>query len=103
MQDEAQSTEHNSAKLFAPEYVNYQMVWRGQTLTLRWSAQWFGDITAHLVIETQDRKPHPISETGYRSHFAHRKVIEDAGGPVAFVRAWLEREDDGNSVQLSLF
>jgi hypothetical protein len=65
--------------------------------------QWFGNETAHLEIVTEDRRPHPISETGYRSHFTPRQVVEEAGGLEAFVRAWLEEVDDGEPVQLSLF
>jgi hypothetical protein len=59
-------------------------------------------LTAHLEIVTADRSPHPISETGYRSHFCSREQVEDAGGPVGFVMAWLETKDDGKPVQLSL-
>ena len=84
-------------------YETFTLVWKGQALTLRWCAQWFGDVTAHLEIVTEDTRPHPISDTGYRSHFIHRQVVEDAGGPDAFVRAWLEELDDGTPVQLSLF
>jgi hypothetical protein len=43
-----------------------------------------------------------MSETGYRSHFCSRELVEDAGGPVAFVTAWLETKDDGKPVQLLL-
>lgn len=60
-------------------------------------------MTAHLEIVTADRSPHPISETGYRSHFCPRVEVEDAGGPLAYVTAWLETKDDGKPVQLSLF
>ncbi len=49
-----------------------------------------------------DRSPHPMSETGYRSHFCPRELVEEAGGPVDFVTAWLETKDDGKPVQLSL-
>ena len=86
-----------------PVYETFVLPWKGQALTLRWCVQWFGDVTAHLEIVTDDRSPHPISETGYRSHFVHRQVVEEQGGPEAFVRAWLEEVDDGKPVQLSLF
>lgn len=54
---------------------------------------WFGRTTC---------KPHPISETGYRSHFVHPQHIEEEGGPVAHVQAWLRTLDDGKPKQLSL-
>lgn len=87
----------------AETYEEFQIDWRGQGITVRWCPQWLGGVTAHLEIVTQDRQAHPISETGYRSHFCSRELVEAAGGPVAFVTAWLGREDDGKSVQLSLF
>ena len=83
-------------------YEEFQIDWRGQEITIRWCPQWVAGVTAHLEIVTSDRSPHPISETGYRSHFCPRALVDDAGGPVGFVTAWLERKDDGKPVQLSL-
>jgi hypothetical protein len=85
------------------EYQEQMLTWKGQDITVRWCPLWLGGDTAHLEIVTADRKPHPISETGYRSHFCPRELVEEAGGPVAFVMAWLEMKDDGTAVQLSLF
>ena len=85
----------------AETYEEFQIDWRGQEITVRWCPEWLGGDTAHLEIVTSDRSPHPISETGYRSHFSLRELVEDAGGPVAFVTAWLETKDDGKPVQLS--
>ncbi len=84
-------------------YEEFQITWNGQQITIRWCAEWLGGDTAHLEVITPDRSPHPISQTGYRSHFCPREVVEDAGDPVAFVMAWLEHADDGKPVQLSLF
>jgi orotate phosphoribosyltransferase len=33
----------------------------------------------------------PITETGYLSHFVAADAIDEAGGPVAYVVAWLDR------------
>jgi hypothetical protein len=85
------------------EYQEQMLTWKGQDITVRWCPLWLGGDTAHLEIVTADRRPHPISETGYRSHFCPRELVEEAGGPVAFVMAWLEMKDDGTAVQLSLF
>ena len=86
------------------EYETFELIWRKQRLIIRWCADAFVYAgTAHLEILTEDRSPHPISETGYRSHFCPRAEVEEAGGPLAYVTAWLETKDDGAPVQLSLF
>ena len=86
-----------------PIYDEHRIKWRGQEITVRWCSEWLGGDTAHLEIVTADRTPHPISQTGYRSHFCPRDLVDDVGGPVAFVTAWLERIDDGKPIQLTLF
>jgi hypothetical protein len=103
MQDEPAERAGRKTLPNEPVYETFVLSWKGQALTLRWCVQWFGDVTAHLEIVSQDRRPHPISETGYRSHFCHRELVESVGGPMAFVTAWLETKDDGKAVQLSLF
>lgn len=53
----------------------------------------------------------PITETGYRSHFLAPQEVERAGGPVAFVVAWLNeaarnkgwKETEEKVRQLNLF
>jgi len=84
------------------DYEEYQLDWKGQGITVRWCPEWLGGDTAHLEIVTADRSPQPISETGYRSHFCPRELVEKAGGAVAFAKTWLETKDDGKPVQLSL-
>ena len=32
----------------------------------------------------------PITETGYRSHFSPSGIVEEHGGPEAYVLAWLD-------------
>jgi len=73
------------------EYEEHPLEWRGQQLTIRWCPVWLSGHTAHLQIVSADRSPHPISETGYRSDFCLREEVADAGGPVAYARAWLQR------------
>jgi len=97
-----------------------QIDWRGHTIRITYEADWLGMnarrghySTAHLQIETlaPERAPLPMTETGYRSYFTDRAVIEDAGGPDAFVLAWLEHEAakpawkarEAQARQLSLF
>lgn len=86
-----------------PEFVEHEIDWRAQVLTVRYCASWMGQDTAHLEILSPDRKPHPISETGYRSHFLNAQVFEEAGGPVAYTLSWLAAVDDGKPKQMSLF
>jgi hypothetical protein len=54
-------------------------------------------------IEVESVKPKravlPVTETGYRSHFMPALDLINAGGAVAFVRAWLDREAAGKQWQ----
>jgi hypothetical protein len=84
-------------------FEEHEVTWRGQVITVRWCPNWTTGVIAHLEIVTADRAAHPISETGYKSHFCPREQVEEMGGPVAYVTAWLELRDDGKPVQLSLF
>jgi hypothetical protein len=63
--------------------------WRGILIQVTLEKQRFVD---HLQIETLDpiRAPLPITETGYRSHFIAKDLIEQAGGPAAYLEAWLD-------------
>ncbi len=78
----------------------HTIVWRGIVIEIRYEERWLGSdgpfSTAHL--EVCARAPEwavlPITETGYRSHFAPAAVIAEAGGPVIFVQAWLDAEAD---------
>jgi hypothetical protein len=74
--------------------------WQGITVAVSYEADWMGMskelsqfATAHLEIESvaPAKQPLPVTETGYRSHFVARGIVEQAGGPVAFARAWLEQ------------
>lgn len=86
------------------EYETFELWWRGQKLILRWCSNSFVHAgVAHIEILTEDRSAHPLSETGYRSHFVPCHEVAESGGPEAYVHAWLETKDDGAPVQLSLF
>jgi hypothetical protein len=84
-------------------YQAFTLDWKGQALTIRWCPEWTPSVMAHLEAQSADEKPHPISETGYKSHFIQKQEVVNMGGPVAYVTAWLEELDDGKPVQLSLF
>lgn len=83
-----------------------RMEWRGRTLEVCYVADWLGRgeagsafAAAHLEIRTisPERAPLPVTETGYRSHFLEPGIVEDAGGPAAYVTAWLNAEAKGRS------
>ncbi|MEA3014300.1 MAG: hypothetical protein QOD42_2845 [Sphingomonadales bacterium] len=88
--------------------------WQGVTIEIGYEAEWLGcRVTAHLELHV--RHPEgavlPVTDTGYRSHFLPQGAVEDAGGPTAYVTAWLDvtarskpwREIDFARRQLPLF
>lgn len=94
--------------------------WQGITVEISYEPNWMNvsnpdcDLPyAHLEIRTvaPERVPLPITETGYKSHFLHPYEIDELGGPVAYVEAWLNemarssewRDYEVCSRQLSLF
>ena len=77
------------------------LVWRGITIEVSYEPDWlrgseFGSkyAQAHLALQVQkpERAPLPVTDTGYRSHFLEAGIVEAAGGPAAFARAWLDIE-----------
>jgi hypothetical protein len=99
----------------APEH--HRLAWRGRVIAIDYEADWLGFARTHRVCHFDirtvepDRAPIPITETGYRSHFDDPDRIVAAGGPVAFVLAWLDhaardpdwKEHEAASRQLPLF
>lgn len=49
---------------------------------------------AHVELEVLEpaKAPLPVTQTGYRSHFLPPEAVQELGGPVGFVRAWLDQE-----------
>lgn len=75
----------------------YRMDWEGIALSIRWTPHWLnmavnGEPVAHLEITSAGRAPLPVTETGYRSHFTSAEAVAREGGPVAYVRQWLDCE-----------
>lgn len=71
----------------------FEFVWRNIPLIVRYESRWLGSEAtnvAHLQVESATRERLPITETGYRSHFAPAAAVDEAGGPVAYVTAWLD-------------
>lgn len=78
-------------------FETHRIVWRGITIEVRYEERWLDSdgpySTAHLELRAlePERAPLPMTETGYRSHFAPASVIAEVGGPVAFVKEWLDQ------------
>ncbi len=66
--------------------------WQGIPLSVAACPDWLGTGYWHLEIRSVDRRPHPVSETGYRSHFVSGSVLDEWGGFLPYVRAWLDAE-----------
>ncbi|WP_066769262.1 hypothetical protein [Sphingobium sp. CCH11-B1] len=64
--------------------------WRGLLVQITYEQQQWVD---HIQIETVEpiRAPLPITETGYRSNFIAKGLVDEAGGAGAFVESWLNR------------
>lgn len=77
----------------------FELTWNGIRIEIRYRPEaspafrtHTGHALAHLEIRSlaPAREPLPITDTGYLSHFIARRIVEDAGGPAALVRAWLD-------------
>lgn len=94
--------------------------WEGVELCISYEPDWLnlgqnhpGTEHAHLEVQSlqPERAPLPITETGYRSAFLPNEDIDLAGGPIAYVQAWLDqaaksrewRDQVDAARQLSLF
>ncbi|MDF1867982.1 MAG: hypothetical protein P1U70_24395 [Saprospiraceae bacterium] len=73
---------------------NLTFIWEDINIQVIYSPDYsksFKQITghrlAHLQIKADERLP--MTETGYRSHFAVASEVEEYGSPINFVRAWL--------------
>ncbi len=88
-----------------PRKTRYESDWRnpvtGDTIKVRitHARDYLSNGTDHIEVESlaPRKAPLPITETGYRSHFMAAHELVNAGGPVTFVNAWLEREAAGKA------
>lgn len=84
----------------SPHKSRHEIAWHdpitGQTVRIRitHSRDYLGQGQDHIEVESiaPKRAPLPITNTGYRSHFLPALELINAGGPVTFVTAWIERE-----------
>lgn len=100
--------------MFEAVEESHTIQWQGLSLRVDYHPAWGGlprCRVAHLEVIAVPRVPLPITETGYKSLFCPPDQIEDMGGAVAYVEAWLEhaarqpewREAQVKAAQLSLF
>ena len=87
----------------SPHKSRYQIDWqdpvtsRSIRLSVTHSRDYLSQGSDHVEVESlkPKRAPLPITETGYRSHFLPGIELINAGGPITFVTAWLDREAAG--------
>ncbi|MFZ6769792.1 hypothetical protein ACO0LM_22290 [Undibacterium sp. Di26W] len=92
-------------------YITESMQWCGISIEVRYCAEWtrtyrkiYGYALAHL--EIRSARALPITATGYLSKFERTDNVEIEGGPVAYIRAWLDHavpKPETYIRQLSLF
>lgn len=84
---------------------HHQITWRGIALNITFTPNWL-KLADHIEVKSEGGIPLPVTETGYRSHFAPVGTVEACGGAVAFVTAWLDAgatQTKWGGAQLSLF
>ncbi|MCD7109402.1 hypothetical protein LRX75_10130 [Rhizobium sp. DKSPLA3] len=97
-------------------YDIYHIDWRGIRIRITYERNWLaikGYNPCHLTLtsEVPARCPLPLTETGFLSHFTDPALVDEAGGPVAFVIAALDaaassgnwRKQELDTRQLVLF
>lgn len=84
----------------SPNKTRYEIDWRDPVagahtrIRITHARDYLGMGQDHVEVESllPKKAALPISETGYRSQFLTALELINAGGPVTFVTAWLERE-----------
>lgn len=71
-----------------------KFTWQGIEMSATHSLNYISAGWSHIELRVVKPKgrPVPITDTGYLSHFIDEADLKAAGGPVAFFRAWLDRE-----------
>lgn len=72
----------------------HRFAWREFKLRAKHTPDYLNDGWSHIELRLVAPKgaPLPITATGYRSHFLAETELIEAGGVLAYVRAWLDRE-----------
>lgn len=96
----AKVAQHDQLGGASPNKTRYEIDWRdpvaGSTTRVRITHSRDYLIAGQDHVEVEALAPKkaamPITETGYRSQFLSALELINAGGPVTFVTAWLDRE-----------
>jgi hypothetical protein len=76
-----------------PGVFVYRFDWNDIGIEVSYEPDWLRSVgVAHLQVRSvaPARTPLPVSETGYRSHFAATADVLEQGGPIAYARAMLD-------------
>ena len=84
----------SSTALTSPKPRTARFTWRHVRLAVKHTPNYLSPGQSHLELTVIAPKgcPVPLTDTGYFSHFLPAEMLEAAGGPVAFMTAWLDRE-----------
>ena len=82
------------AKHQAEHTITHWLRWRGVSLKLSEinNPRWSGWTILHLEVVAARDTPVPITNTGFLQHGIDAEELSAAGGAVAFMTAWLDRE-----------
>lgn len=93
--------------LVSPRAITTEtLVWNDTLILVSYEADWFGlsalgldEPYAHLELQVLAPReaPLPVTDTGYRSEFLDCGLVEEAGGPLEFVREWLDGMSDSQA------
>lgn len=82
----------------------FKIVWRGIPITIKFNPNWskaYKDIQGFAMTHTEiiqdDRKPLPITNTGYTSRFMDERDFEDYPDITAYILEWLNHEAQSKS------
>lgn len=74
--------------------MEHRLIWQDRVIEFVHVHNWHKCGIDHLDITcvSPERAALPFTETGYKSHFLDESRIIEAGGAVAYVRAWLDHD-----------
>jgi hypothetical protein len=77
-----------------PKSKTVRFTWRHVSCSVRHTPDYLSTGQSHLELRVVSPKgcPVPLTDTGYFSHFMPGELLEANGGPVAFLKAWLDRD-----------
>ncbi|HQW94267.1 MAG TPA: hypothetical protein PLU58_00610 [Saprospiraceae bacterium] len=96
--------------------IIYRFMWNNREVFIKYKPKTFdayeriyGTPLSHIAIECE--QPLPISDTGFKSYYIANSALLEYGGPLEFVKDWLNEEAekpawkafDAKHRQLSLF